>query len=128
MIADADAGRASTARHKMARSIATRPPPARVIDTATARRYSCGPWSRPSEEPTMRTRLLFILFLVVLAPATSVRAADPYYLALGDSLAVGIQPGSLPTNQGYADDLYAFYHARNPSLRLEKLGCSGETT
>jgi lysophospholipase L1-like esterase len=50
---------------------------------------------------------------------------------LGDSLAIGIQPsakGDVPTNQGYADDLYAVLHAHNKSLVLEKLGCSGETT
>jgi lysophospholipase L1-like esterase len=54
-----------------------------------------------------------------------------YYLALGDSLAIGIQPsanGDVPTNQGYADDLYAVLHARSKGLALEKLGCSGETT
>ena len=55
----------------------------------------------------------------------------PYYLALGDSLAVGIQPDASglykPTAQGYADDLHALYRARLPGLQLVKLGCSGET-
>jgi len=59
-------------------------------------------------------------------------AQEPYYLALGDSLARGIQPDAtgayVPTNQGYADDLYAFYHRRFPSLRLANLSCSSETT
>src|SRR5262249_38307752 len=35
---------------------------------------------------------------------------------------------SVPTNQGYADDLFAAAHARFPSLRLVKLGCPGEST
>ena len=55
-----------------------------------------------------------------------------YYLSLGDSLSVGVQPDaagkSLPTGQGYASQLYAALRAGDPGLRLVKLGCSGETT
>jgi lysophospholipase L1-like esterase len=69
------------------------------------------------------------------APATGAAGpadSSPYYLALGDSLAQGVQPNSagqsVETNQGYADDLWGRYHATSPSLRLAKLGCPGETT
>ncbi len=55
-----------------------------------------------------------------------------FYLALGDSLSIGIQPGpagrSVPTAQGYPDLLAARLRRRLPGLRLVKLGCSGETT
>jgi lysophospholipase L1-like esterase len=55
-----------------------------------------------------------------------------YYLSLGDSLSQGVQPdpagASLPTRQGYPDQLYAALHHGQPGLRLVKLGCSGETT
>ena len=55
-----------------------------------------------------------------------------YYVSVGDSLAVGVQPDasgkSLATNQGYADDLYNSVRSSRPGLRLVKLGCSGETT
>jgi lysophospholipase L1-like esterase len=55
-----------------------------------------------------------------------------YYLSLGDSLSVGVQPDaagkSLPTGQGYANQLYAALRVGDPGLRLVKLGCSGETT
>ncbi len=55
-----------------------------------------------------------------------------YYLALGDSLSVGVQPdadgASLPTSDGYPNRLYAVLHRRDRELRLVKLGCSGETT
>jgi lysophospholipase L1-like esterase len=55
-----------------------------------------------------------------------------YYLSLGDSLSVGVQPNaqgvSLPTNQGYADQLYAMLRRDDRDLRLVKLGCPGETT
>jgi lysophospholipase L1-like esterase len=60
----------------------------------------------------------------------SVRAS--YYLSLGDSLSVGVQPDaagkSLPTDQGYANQLYTALRVGDPGLRLVKLGCSGETT
>jgi lysophospholipase L1-like esterase len=58
--------------------------------------------------------------------------ATSYYLALGDSLAQGVQPSaagaSVPTSHGYANQLYAALRLRHPGLRLVKLGCSGETT
>ena len=55
-----------------------------------------------------------------------------YYLALGDSLSLGVQPAALGasvrTGQGYANQLYAGWRRRLPGLRLVKLGCLGETT
>ena len=55
-----------------------------------------------------------------------------YYLALGDSLARGVQPDaagrSLPTDDGYPDRVYAVLRRTQPDLRLVKLGCSGETS
>ena len=73
------------------------------------------------------------VFLVLLAPGLAQAALQPpYYLAVGDSLARGVQPlpngTRIETNQGYVDDLYAALRFRRPSLRLAKLGCSGETT
>ena len=62
------------------------------------------------------------------------RQAPPatYYLALGDSLSQGVQPDaagvSVPTQDGYANQLYATLHRSQPGLRLVKLGCPGETT
>jgi lysophospholipase L1-like esterase len=56
----------------------------------------------------------------------------PYYLALGDSLSRGIQPGPFggdePTSVGYPNVLAARLRAGLPGLRLVELGCSGETT
>ena len=82
----------------------------------------------------MRVRLIGLCLFFTLAGPGLVYAAGPpqYYVALGDSLAVGVQPASngtlVATNQGYVDDLFAFLHASDPGLRLKKLGCSGETT
>lgn len=55
-----------------------------------------------------------------------------YYLALGDSLAQGVQPNAagqdLPTKVGYADDLAAHLRKANRHLDFVDLGCPGETT
>lgn len=81
----------------------------------------------------MRIRFLSAIALVMLCSATVTHAAGrtTYYLALGDSLAIGLQPsasGDAPTNHGYADDIYAAFRLVKPGLDLVKLGCSGETT
>lgn len=59
-------------------------------------------------------------------------SAVRYYVALGDSLAVGVQPKGEPpfheTDDGYADQLYATLAAADPKLKLVKLGCGGEST
>jgi lysophospholipase L1-like esterase len=74
------------------------------------------------------------LSVLALALATAAQAAAParYYLALGDSLAQGMQPNpaglTVNTNEGYVDQLYATEKARIPGLKLVKLGCGGETT
>ncbi len=67
---------------------------------------------------------------VAFIPTASADVTPHYYLALGDSLSVGYMPVPVKgdTNFGYADDLYATLHAKDPSLLLAKLGCSGETT
>ena len=79
----------------------------------------------------MRIRLVRLSILFALCGSTLVSAAQPtYYLALGDSLAIGVQPsasGDVATNQGYADDLYAVLRTRISGLTLAKLGCGGET-
>ncbi len=54
-----------------------------------------------------------------------------YYLALGDSLSRGIQPGpggGDVMTQGYTDRLAARLRQRVRRLRVVELGCSGETT
>jgi lysophospholipase L1-like esterase len=55
-----------------------------------------------------------------------------YYLSLGDSLAVGVQPSatgaSRPTGGGYPNRIYSVLRAHQRGWRLIKLGCSGETT
>ena len=64
------------------------------------------------------------------APAKAPPAT--YYLALGDSLARGVQPNaagvSVETNHGYPDQVYAALRPSRPGLKLVKLGCPGETT
>ncbi len=76
---------------------------------------------------------MFVLTLLagVLLPATAAPAVSraTYYVSLGDSLAQGLQPvGS--THHGYADQLFKLARQRPQysQLRLEKLGCGGEST
>lgn len=80
----------------------------------------------------MRIRLISLSLLgILLASAVAQATAQVYYLALGDSLAIGIQPslkGDIPTSQGYVDDLYKAFRQHIPGLTVVKLGCSGETT
>src|SRR3954470_14222025 len=81
----------------------------------------------------MRTRVMGLIVALALVLTPTAWAGEPrYYLALGDSLAVGVQPdatGQLkPTPQGYADDLHRLLRTFTPDLQLVKLGCSGETT
>ena len=93
----------------------------------------------------MRSKILACVVLcgaVCVVPGTALaRTHTPkkpttmYYVALGDSLARGAQPNAqgktLPTDQGYANDIYAFAKKKVPGLKglkLEELGCLGETT
>jgi lysophospholipase L1-like esterase len=81
-----------------------------------------------------RKPALVILLLAAGAAWPSTAQAGParYYVSLGDSLAVGIQPNaaghSRTTRQGYADYLYRMERRHFRGLRLVKLGCGGEDT
>lgn len=59
-------------------------------------------------------------------------SGERYYLSLGDSLAVGVQPdgegGFEETTDGYTDALYRTLKDERPSLRHERMGCGGEDT
>ncbi|HEX5997297.1 MAG TPA: SGNH/GDSL hydrolase family protein [Jiangellales bacterium] len=93
----------------------------------------------PVGEPRIR-RLAFgsilglCLVAAFVAPSSGAVAKEKpvYYLALGDSLAIGVQPtatsASGATEDGYADQLADMLRAEIPDLRLVKLGCGGEST
>jgi lysophospholipase L1-like esterase len=76
-----------------------------------------------------------VLVILTGGPAAATASDAPhhsYYLALGDSLAIGVQPdaqGNLQeTEFGYPDLLFGGLQPSQPDLQLVKLGCSGETT
>lgn len=75
-----------------------------------------------------------MLVTFVALPGVASAASHPhtYYLALGDSLSVGVQPDhmgkSLETDQGYANQLFTIEQKHVPHLKLVKLGCPGDTT
>ncbi|WP_017571288.1 SGNH/GDSL hydrolase family protein [Nocardiopsis halotolerans] len=59
-------------------------------------------------------------------------AAPSYYLSLGDSLTVGVQPDESgdpeETANGYTDVLYRTLYDSDSTLRHERMGCGGEDT
>lgn len=86
----------------------------------------------------MIIRYLAILAGLGIIASASIAAADEqdsgvrYYLSLGTSLSVGIQPDAEGDNQltddGYADQLHDIVAPEFRKLKLTKLGCPGETT
>lgn len=79
-------------------------------------------------------RYEWLAILILAVPAIS--AADDngvrYYLSLGTSLSVGIQPDidgkNQRTNNGYPDQLFDIVKPNFRKIKLAKLGCPGETT
>lgn len=79
-----------------------------------------------------------LLLVLVAALATPARAGSGttdtlYYVSLGTSLSVGVQPNPDGenrdrTHEGYADQTYAALLPTKPELRLQKFGCAGETS
>lgn len=93
---------------------------------------------------TVRAWMTSVVCLCAAAAvlATSAQAASKgkpqYYLSLGDSLSVGIQPGPandpgheaqiVETDQGYSNQLLTIARRAYPRLKLVEAGCSGATT
>ena len=99
------------------------------------------PRLRRTRRPVFVTVLILGLALAGVlafsARATSgVKQATPrsYYLALGDSIAYGFQPGKPRTappssfDTGYVDVFAARLRKLSPSLRVVNYGCPGEST
>jgi lysophospholipase L1-like esterase len=84
----------------------------------------------------MKRRFLLLAVLIAASlafpPIATANEGTTYYVSLGDSLAVGVQPTGPPpyneTDEGYTDQLYAALVADDPKLRQVKLGCGGEST
>jgi lysophospholipase L1-like esterase len=86
----------------------------------------------------MRTRhglatitVAFVLTaLLALSTTGTASAQSVFYLSVGTSLSVGVEPNAAGKNrrtqQGYADQLHAM--AGTSGLQLVKLGCPGETS
>jgi len=68
--------------------------------------------------------------LLTLSAAGAANAQSVFYLSVGTSLSVGVQPNSAGRNrrtqEGYANQLHTM--AARPGLQLVKLGCPGETS
>ena len=75
---------------------------------------------------------LLVVAALFAAPVAAANEGTSYYVSLGDSLAVGVQPiGPPPLNEtdlGYTDKINAALEAADPKLKHVGLGCSGEST
>jgi len=92
--------------------------------------------------PSRALVVTFIALVGALLPAVGLlnegvagaaTTSTNFYLALGASESVGVQPTAvLPrgqrTDQGYANDLITYEAARGVAMQLTQLGCPGETT
>jgi lysophospholipase L1-like esterase len=84
----------------------------------------------------MRNRWALILIQLFIATlhglASPAAAAERFYVSLGTSLSVGIQPTPSGSNHrtpvGYADQLAGALKTVAPDVTLRKLGCPGETS
>src|SRR2546425_1065051 len=67
--------------------------------------------------------------LGLLTASTPAQPAPAYYIALGDSLAAGVQPDAggrnRATSQGYVDDVARALRSAHPGLQTIKLGGRG---
>src|SRR5947209_2339185 len=103
--------------------------PSRPASENTARSWSgsaCTSSTRaPAAENALRT-------VSAAKPGAKKKGGPSYYVSLGDSLSVGVQPNSsgasVETGQGYADQLAKLKRTKRNKLKLIKLGCGGERT
>lgn len=81
-----------------------------------------------------RLKLIAISILVVAScyGCSNGNGDALYYVALGDSLSLGVQPdasgANQETDQGYVNLIYASLLPQFPNLQLIQLGCPSETT
>jgi lysophospholipase L1-like esterase len=81
-----------------------------------------------ADGPAMRfPSLSLAAALIALAVPTTASAATKSYVALGDSLSVGVQPDAAGKNQN-SDRGYADLLAKRAGTKLVKLGCGYATT
>jgi lysophospholipase L1-like esterase len=85
-----------------------------VVGLVAAAAFACAPRAAAAQASKARTN-----------SATAV--GTHYYLALGDSLARSDQPNG-DFQHGYAEQLLALLQQQDPTLRLVKLACGGEST
>lgn len=91
---------------------------------------------RPSKAAWLSSLVVAMLVAPMLAAPTSAavrKGPRIYYLDVGASVSVGVQPTPLkpkgqPTNEGYANRLVTLAAAKGVHLALTQIGCPGEST
>lgn len=82
-----------------------------------------------SRRLTLPVLLVALTAGLVAAPASNAAAAkQKYYVALGDSYAVGYQPGKGSTRNGYVYQVPGLVKSRGYNLKIVNFGCGGATT
>jgi lysophospholipase L1-like esterase len=78
---------------------------------------------------TLRVAALSLTAAIAFASPAAAKTAKPqYYVSLGDSYAVGYQPGKGSTREGFADQTVTKAKRRGYNLKLVNFGCGGATT
>src|SRR5215217_9200627 len=79
--------------------------------------------------PALRVAAVSLIAAIACAsPAAAKTAKTQYYVSLGDSYAVGFQPGKGITREGFADQTVTKARRRGYDLKLVNFGCGGATT
>jgi lysophospholipase L1-like esterase len=78
--------------------------------------------------PVVVAAMLVVSMVHGGVPAARAGDGTVSYLALGDSLSTGFQPGRGETTKGYVHDLWRDMREQIPGLGLRNVGCSGETS
>lgn len=86
----------------------------------------------PRKTPLAGVLAVLLFTLLLPAAAQAAKAKPQYYVALGDSYAVGWQrPAEYvlgPTKQGYANQIVSLAKQKGYRLKLANFGCGGATT
>jgi lysophospholipase L1-like esterase len=109
---------------------------ARKLVKSTARARAVRKWHRAAVAlgEVAALALVTATLLGDVAGSAVVRRSVPiYYLDIGASVSVGVQPTpqapkGQPTNEGYANKLVSMAAAKGVKLRLTQIGCPGEST
>jgi len=72
--------------------------------------------------------MITLLAVLTIAPTASAATPKKFYVSLGDSYAVGFQPGVGSTRNGFVDQLPGLAKSRGYNLKVVNFGCAGASS